>query len=1033
MEGNKREQELAQAEEWVKEGIKLFEAGKYETSNELLEQAKETFKQFAIWDRYVEVAAEIAYNYLDLGKGKPAKKMLEECLQLGRKNLGEVNKAVGKVYNVMGVYFNRVEDYKNAFIYYEKSLSIRLKVLGEEHWEVGESYNNLGILYCKKGYYRKGIGLLEKAKDVYLKSLGECHVDLASVYLNLGNFWGFIKHKKNASMYTHKALKILIELFGEEHSQVANLYHNMAMTIYDYRNVEKRMFFFKKALALQLKYSNLMDAADTYCTMAVDIGGNEEYQSALDLAQKAWNIYKQNKFGKKIEKYVIACSIGKWSFYLKDYKKAFEYFEIAEKICFELNEQGKGHRVILYMEIALLFLNEKRLNNAKDYLEKAENMIDQLDHNVYYTYVMTKLHMLKAKYLEYLQFFDEALLKLNTALKYYSLNKIKGLTSVEGNVITSDYDLIEFSILTNKYYCLSLYFKECKKVTYLKKAFHTLSKTFNLIFNDLKKYNSDDPVLLTAKQTNKISGQIIQTALILSQHPEIPPTDQQNYLEQAYIFAEKSKATLLLHHLQDNKAKIEAKLPSELVDQEYDLKVELNYLEQSIKRLEAQPEETRNQDLLKEYRDDYFEAIRQYDQLTEQLKEDYPDYHYLKYNTKTISIADLQAHCQQHLSPNTLLIEYFVGEEQIYIITIAAQHFVITPIAKPDDLAELILAFRDQINFPMGAYKYSQAAYPLYQLLIQPIEPYLNGKQQLLLMPDEELFNISFEAFITEPMLTKGKLYSDLAYLQQAYTISYHYSATLLHYNHHRRTIDQEQIASFIGFAPIYSSKQDLLAQQRQAPDTRSTLITEENYTEHFRSVLIDGEEYVSLPYSETEVKTIAQAFQNQNLPTQLFLAENASLTNLKTQLQGYKYVLIAAHGDYTDDAPDQTSIILSPDAVKNEKGQGAKLYLSDTYYLQLDADLVVLSCCNSGVGEIAKGEGVLTLGRGFLYAGAKNVIFTLFKVEDKASSQLTIELFHRILAGDSYAQALSKAKRKLIQNPDFGPIHWAGYILVGV
>jgi CHAT domain-containing protein len=90
-----------------------------------------------------------------------------------------------------------------------------------------------------------------------------------------------------------------------------------------------------------------------------------------------------------------------------------------------------------------------------------------------------------------------------------------------------------------------------------------------------------------------------------------------------------------------------------------------------------------------------------------------------------------------------------------------------------------------------------------------------------------------------------------------------------------------------------------------------------------------------------------------------------------------------------------------------------------------------VLSCCQTGVGTHAIGEGVIALHRGFLYSGAKNVIYTLFKVYDLSSSQLTTALFREILNKHTYAVALQKAKLSLIK-ANKAPAHWAGFVLMG-
>ena len=108
-------------------------------------------------------------------------------------------------------------------------------------------------------------------------------------------------------------------------------------------------------------------------------------------------------------------------------------------------------------------------------------------------------------------------------------------------------------------------------------------------------------------------------------------------------------------------------------------------------------------------------------------------------------------------------------------------------------------------------------------------------------------------------------------------------------------------------------------------------------------------------------------------------------------------------------------------------------LYLAEVYGLQLQANLVVLSCCQTGVGQYAKGEGLMALNRGFIYAGASNVVYTLYKVDDKPSSELMQNFFTYSLDNKSYCSSLHQAKLDMIADENYArPLFWAGYVLVG-
>ena len=98
-----------------------------------------------------------------------------------------------------------------------------------------------------------------------------------------------------------------------------------------------------------------------------------------------------------------------------------------------------------------------------------------------------------------------------------------------------------------------------------------------------------------------------------------------------------------------------------------------------------------------------------------------------------------------------------------------------------------------------------------------------------------------------------------------------------------------------------------------------------------------------------------------------------------------------------------------------------------------MNADLLVMSSCESGIGKLKKGEGMIALTRGFLYAGARNIIHSLWKVNDKHTSELMVELYNNILNGQDYGEALHNAKLKLIAGERTAfPASWSSFVLIG-
>ena len=188
---------------------------------------------------------------------------------------------------------------------------------------------------------------------------------------------------------------------------------------------------------------------------------------------------------------------------------------------------------------------------------------------------------------------------------------------------------------------------------------------------------------------------------------------------------------------------------------------------------------------------------------------------------------------------------------------------------------------------------------------------------------------------------------------------------------------------------------------------------------------------FTALPETAKEVTAIAQQIEKQQGSTTVLLKKQATKQHLTTHLlkQPFQFVHIATHSllNYYDHRFSALACYPQPTIQSH-------LYFSNELQFQdIHADLVVLSSCESGVGQLWIGEGLLALHRSFIYSGAKNVLFSLWKVSDIYSSQLMIDFYKYYLQGMSYTSALRTAKLEMLQHPvGAQPKYWAAFILMG-
>ncbi|MFC2152873.1 CHAT domain-containing protein, partial [Bacteroidota bacterium] len=141
-----------------------------------------------------------------------------------------------------------------------------------------------------------------------------------------------------------------------------------------------------------------------------------------------------------------------------------------------------------------------------------------------------------------------------------------------------------------------------------------------------------------------------------------------------------------------------------------------------------------------------------------------------------------------------------------------------------------------------------------------------------------------------------------------------------------------------------------------------------------------------------------------------------------------------ATHGFVNTEKPELSGIFLAQDSTLSEDGI---LYQGEIYNLDLNADLTVLSACETGLGQIKKGEGLIGLTRALLYAGSKNIIVSLWKVADDSTSDLMIDFYKNLLEEDQetaeFSKALQQAKLKMIEEGEYAhPFYWSPFILIG-
>ena len=201
------------------------------------------------------------------------------------------------------------------------------------------------------------------------------------------------------------------------------------------------------------------------------------------------------------------------------------------------------------------------------------------------------------------------------------------------------------------------------------------------------------------------------------------------------------------------------------------------------------------------------------------------------------------------------------------------------------------------------------------------------------------------------------------------------------------------------------------------------------------RAFTRDGLYISELPGSLDETNTIFKLFEGLDKKALLKTHLQANEEFIKSkELSKYKYLHFATHGLVNEEKPELSCLILAQDTISNEDNI---LYLGEIYNLKLNAELTVLSACETGLGKIKKGEGVIGLTRALLYAGSKSIIVSLWAVADNSTKELMVKFYTNMLSNNKrtnrFSSALRKAKLKLIKDGKYAhPFFWSPFILIG-
>jgi len=517
-----------------------------------------------------------------------------------------------------------------------------------------------------------------------------------------------------------------------------------------------------------------------------------------------------------------------------------------------------------------------------------------------------------------------------------------------------------------------------------------------------------------------------------------------SFAEQAFELSERAKALVLrLNRISREGLQV---LPLELQQEEARLRYAMKAAEVDFG---LNPDKPALQQKLARQRQAYLDFAGQ-------LQSSAPDYYRQRFAPGLATPQQLQ----QQLTGKQALLSYFLGASHYFIFALTADNFHIQRL--PNELAETkggdwrsLTGNNYKKGTGIGVYtkldvKLQLPALPaaiegylmaikkadnqrfafysnnLYRQLIFPAEALLEKKEELIIIPHGRLSYMPFEALASAKANKPDnvKLHK-LDYLIEDFSVQYQHSATLFS---KQAAVPANYGEGLLGMAPVFDEQA-----ANGAIWSSSIFAFDTTYQQgmSIRAAAPDGQRFLPLQFSETEMSGILEQFGRKGLPAVAMLRAEATEQAFKEQAARYRYLHLATHSFLGEANPALSGIAFAqPTGQSSEDGI---LYSPEISAMQLKAELAVLSSCESGIGPLAEGEGLLSLSRSFLEAGVPNIIASLWKVYDRYTAEMMAPFYKELLNGARPAAALRQAKLKMIRKKATAtPRIWSGMVLIG-
>ncbi len=881
--------------------------------------------------------------------------------------------------------------------------------------------------------------------------------------------------KKNAQKYSEQALF----LSKKVSSAKAKAYSHFCKGMYEYYYGKMRdaTDFFERANTYAQETQDIFILSQSLYYVGFSYLRNGSPYNAVDKMNLALQECEKYEYKKGIA--LSYFGIAFVNYYSNEKQKALDFLKKADSLFpvnFEWMEKARIVTItgLIFMEFGELEAAESNFQKAITYYEKVDYILGKIGTLT----LLADTYLLKSNLNKAKQIYELGIeLSLKIDDKFRLANVKEGLGNVEFRENNFDAAIknylealqiynnigVKLPVIENllgnahkqkrDYQTARNYYSSALKTNRKTKDFLQLSETLfnfaklNLIENnpDEAQSNIKESVELTENLYSNVANANLKSAyfsnvferyelyinLLMKMQKQSP---NENYAIQALQASEKSRARSLLESLRLSEANFTKDANPETVNHEKEIR---NLLSAKADKLTEALSLNTDKEEIEKLSNEINELENELEQIKADLKQNSPLYSAIK-NPTPFDVNDFQASV---LDDKTLLLEFSFGADESYLWLIGKNEVSHSILPKREILELRIQKLLDLLKAreisegeePESYQKrlidaekeYESEARLLSNELFGQIADKL-GDKRLIIVPDGKLSYFPVSALPlpntddNEPIL----LTNEVVYESSAATLQ------ILGKTPHP---DKPTAKELLVFAdPIFSLQDNRLSAEDKNP-------TDENDSAAFLGSSLRS---FDITDSTNQLKRLFATQEEADAIVKIVGASNATIASgfaanrqrvFEKDVSDYKIIHFATHGLMNDTRPELSGIVLS---LFDQNGEAQKgfIRLQDIYSLNLSADLVVLSACQSGVGKEIKGEGLMSLTGGFIQSGANSVLSSLWKVDDYATAEL-MKNFYQELSTKNLApsQALQTAQIKMRQNPNFkSPFYWAAFTVQG-